>query len=229
MFTIHCQTTGVFDNLSITLHRHGLIQAGQQYGEQLVEDFVKTFVPLLIVIDAFGNLPFVISLSEGITRTERHKMINIAVVTAAVLGLAFLFLGRWILDLLGISVGAFAVAGGLILLVLSIRYILTGHIVEVIKEEMVAVVPIGTPLTVGPATITTLLLLATQFPIYLVLVSFALNIVIAWMVFMLSGWFVRVLGQGGIKAVSKVFSLLLAAIAVTMIIDGLDRLGVLDI
>jgi multiple antibiotic resistance protein len=194
-----------------------------------VEDFVKTFVPLLIVIDAFGNLPFVISLSEGITRTERHKMINIAVVTAAVLGLAFLFLGRWILDLLGISVGAFAVAGGLILLVLSIRYILTGHIVEVIKEEMVAVVPIGTPLTVGPATITTLLLLATQFPIYLVLVSFALNIVIAWMVFMLSGWFVRVLGQGGIKAVSKVFSLLLAAIAVTMIIDGLDRLGVLDI
>jgi len=195
----------------------------------LVEDFVKTFVPLLIVIDAFGNLPFVISLSEGITRTERHKMINIAVVTAAVLGLAFLFLGRWILDLLGISVGAFAVAGGLILLVLSIRYILTGHIVEVIKEEMVAVVPIGTPLTVGPATITTLLLLATQFPIYLVLVSFALNIVIAWMVFMLSGWFVRVLGQGGIKAVSKVFSLLLAAIAVTMIIDGLDRLGVLDI
>lgn len=195
----------------------------------MVEDFVKTFVPLLIVIDAFGNLPFVISLSEGITRTERHKMINIAVVTAAVLGLAFLFLGRWILDLLGISVGAFAVAGGLILLVLSIRYILTGHIVEVIKEEMVAVVPIGTPLTVGPATITTLLLLATQFPIYLVLVSFALNIVIAWMVFMLSGWFVRVLGQGGIKAVSKVFSLLLAAIAVTMIIDGLDRLGVLDI
>ena len=229
MFTIHCQTAGVFGNLSIPLRRQGLIQAGQQYGEQLVEDFVKTFVPLLIVIDAFGNLPFVISLSEGITTTERRKMINIAVVTAAVLGLAFLFLGRWILDLLGISVGAFAVAGGLILLVLSIRYILTGHIVEVIKEEMVAVVPIGTSLTVGQATITTLLLLATQFPIYLVLVSFALNIAIAWMVFMLSGWFVRVLGQGGIKAVSKVFSLLLAAIAVTMIIDGLGRLGVLDI
>ena len=195
----------------------------------MVEDFIKTFVPLLIVIDAFGNLPFVISLSEGIARTERHKMINIAVVTAAVLGLAFLFLGRWILSLLGISVGAFAVAGGLILLVLSIRYILTGHVVEVVKEEMVAVVPIGTPLTVGPATITTLMLLATQFPLYLVLVSFVLNIAIAWMVFMLSGWFVRVLGQGGIKAVSKVFSLLLAAIAVTMIIDGLGRLGVLDI
>jgi multiple antibiotic resistance protein len=194
-----------------------------------VEDFVKTFVPLFIVIDAFGNLPFVLSLSEGATRSERHRMINIAVLTAAVLGLAFLFMGKAILDVMGISVGAFAVAGGLILLVLSIRYILTGHIVEVIKEEMVAVVPIGTPLTVGPATITTLLLLATQFPLYMVLMSFALNIAVAWMFFMLSGWFVRVLGQGGIKAVSKVFSLLLAAIAVTMVIDGLDRLGVLTI
>jgi multiple antibiotic resistance protein len=130
---------------------------------------------------------------------------------------------------MGISVGAFAIAGGLILLVLSIRYILTGHIVEVIKEEMVAVVPIGTPLTVGPATIATLLLLATQFPLYMVLISFALNIVIAWAVFMMSGWFARFLGQGGLKAVSKVFSLLLAAIAVSMIIDGVDRLGIIDI
>lgn len=195
----------------------------------LWQDFVKTFVPLFIVIDAFGNLPFVISLSEDMARSERRKMINIAVITAALVGLAFLFLGRFILDVMGISVEAFAIAGGLILLVLSIRYILTGHIVEVIKEEMVAVVPIGTPLTVGPATITTLLLLATQFDLYLVLISFALNIVIAWAVFMLSGWFSRFLGQGGLKAVSKVFSLLLAAIAVTMIINGVDGLGIIDI
>jgi multiple antibiotic resistance protein len=149
--------------------------------------------------------------------------------TAAVVGLAFLFLGKFILDVMGISVGAFAIAGGLILLVLSIRYILTGHVVEVIKEEMVAVVPIGTPLTVGPATIATLLLLATQFPLYMVLISFALNIAIAWVVFIMSGWFSRFLGQGGLKAVSRVFSLLLAAIAVSMIIDGVDRLGIIDI
>lgn len=198
-------------------------------GNDWWQDFIKTFVPLFIVIDAFGNLPFVISLSEDMTKGERYKMINIAVVTAALVGLAFLFLGRFILDVMGISVGAFAIAGGLILLVLSVRYILTGQVVEIIKEEMVAVVPIGTPLTVGPATITTLLLLATQFPLYWVLVSFALNIAIAWAVFMLSGWFSRFLGQGGLKAVSKVFSLLLAAIAVTMILDGVDRLGIIDI
>jgi len=192
-----------------------------------VEQFIKTFVPLFIVIDAFGNLPFVISMSEGMARSERNRMILVAVFTAAIVGLAFLFLGRFVLNLMGISVGSFAIGGGLILLVLSIRFILTGQVVEVIKEEMVAVVPIGTPLTVGPATITALLLLATQFPLYMVLLSFALNILVAWIVFMLSNWFVSFLGQGGIKAVSKVFSLLLAAIAVSMIIDGLKRVGIL--
>jgi multiple antibiotic resistance protein len=192
-----------------------------------VEQFIKTFVPLFIVIDAFGNLPFVISMSEGMARSERNRMILVAVFTAAIVGLAFLFLGRFVLNLMGISVGSFAIGGGLILLVLSIRFILTGQVVEVIKEEMVAVVPIGTPLTVGPATITALLLLATQFPLYMVLLSFALNILVAWIVFMLSNWFVSFLGQGGIKAVSKVFSLLLAAIAVSMIIDGLRRVGIL--
>jgi multiple antibiotic resistance protein len=192
-----------------------------------VEQFIKTFVPLFIVIDAFGNLPFVISMSEGMARSERNRMILVAVFTAAIVGLAFLFLGRFVLNLMGISVGSFAIGGGLILLVLSIRFILTGQVVEVIKEEMVAVVPIGTPLTVGPATITALLLLATQFPLYMVLLSFALNILVAWIVFMMSNWFVSFLGQGGIKAVSKVFSLLLAAIAVSMIIDGLKRVGIL--
>lgn len=198
--------------------------------ESLPQQFIKTFVPLFIVIDAFGNLPFVITLSEGMPRRERNKMILVAVITAALVGLAFLFLGKVILDVMDIDLGAFAIAGGLILLILSIRYVLTGHIMDYVKEEMVAVVPIGTPLTVGPATITTLLLLVSEgFHLYIVLLSFALNILIAWLVFMLSGWFVGFLGQGGVKAISKVFSLLLAAIAVTMIIHGMEALNILDI
>ena len=191
--------------------------------------FVLTFVPLFIVIDALGNLPFVISLSEGMTKQERRKMIHFATITATVVGLVFLFFGQFILKVMGISVGAFAIAGGLILLVLSIKYMSTGRMIEAVKEEMVAVVPIGTPLTVGPATITTLLLLATQFPIYMVLLSFAMNMLITWGMFMLSSYVVRFMGQGGLKAISKVFSLLLAAIAVSMIIHGLSLAGIIDI
>ncbi len=194
-----------------------------------LESFVLTFVPLFIVIDALGNVPFVLSLSEGMSSRERHRMIHIATITAAIVGLAFLFLGRFILDVMGISVGSFAIAGGLILLVFSIKYMTTGHMVEVIKEEIVAVVPIGTPLTVGPATITTLLLLAPEFPLYLVLLSFALNILIVWVSFLLSNHIVRFMGQGGLKAVSRVFSLLLAAIAVSMVIHGLELLHILEI
>jgi len=193
------------------------------------EAFVLTFVPLFIAIDSLGNLPFVVSLSEGMSGKERHRMIHVAVVTAAVVGLVFLFFGQFILNVLNIKVGSFAIAGGLILLVLSIKYMTTGQAVELIKEEMVAVVPIGTPLTVGPAAITTLLLLATQFPLYVVLVAFILNLLVVWIVFMLSTWIVRFLGQGGLKAVSKVFSLLLAAIAVSMIVRGLSLLGILTV
>jgi len=194
-----------------------------------LNNFVLTFVPLFIVIDPLGNLPFVISLSEGMSRPERRKMIHVAIATAAVVGLVFLFFGRFILDIMDIPNGAFPIAGGIILLVLSIRYTSTGHMVEASKEEMVAVVPIGTPLTVGPATITTLLLLAAQFPVYMVLISFALNMLVTWGIFMLSGYIVRFMGQGGLKAVSKVFSLLLAVIAVSMIVQGLDLLGIINL
>jgi len=194
----------------------------------LLQSFILTFVPLFIVIDALGNLPFVISLSEGMSKQERCKMIHVATVTAAIVGLVFLFLGQLILRALDISVGSFAIAGGLILLVLSIKYMTTGKMVETIKEEMVAVVPIGTPLTVGPATITTLLLLVAQFPLYIVLISFALNMLITWGIFLSSNQIVGFMGKGGLKAISRVFSLLLAAIAVSMIIHGLELADLLS-
>ena len=193
------------------------------------ESFVLTFVPLFIVIDALGNLPFIVSLSEDMSPLERRKMIHLAVVTATLVGFAFLFFGQLILRVMDISFGSFAIAGGLILLVLSIRYMTTGRMVELIKEEMVAVVPIGTPLTVGPATITTLLLLVGQFPLYIVSISFILNLVITWVIFLLSNQIVRFIGQGGLKAVSRVFSLLLAAIAVSMIINGAQLLGMIKV
>ncbi len=194
-----------------------------------LDSFVLTFVPLFIVLDALGNLPFVISLSEGMSNHERRNLVHIAIIGATVVGLVFLFFGKLILDVLGISVGSFAIAGGLILLVLSINYMATDRLVQVSKQDTVAVVPIGTPLLVGPATITTLLLLATQFSLAMVLLSFILNMLVSWVIFLLSNHVIRFLGHGGLKAVSKVFDLLLAAIAVNMIIRGLDIVGIFKI
>jgi len=188
-----------------------------------------TFVPLFIVVDAFGNLPFVLALTEGMSQRERRRVIHIATATAAGVGLAFLFFGQLILNALGISVGSFAVAGGIILLALSIKYLLTGRMVEAIKEEMVAVVPIGTPLVAGPATITALLLLVGQFPVGVVLLSFVLNLAISWGVFMAGSRVIGFLGQGGVRAISSVFNLLLAAIAITMLLRGLSLLDIIPV
>ena len=190
-----------------------------------LQSLVLTFVPIFIAVDALGNLPFVLSLSEGMPTKEKGRLINLAILTATLVGLAFLFLGQFILSVLGISVGSFAVAGGIVLLALSIRYMTTGHFVDVVREDMVGVVPIGTPLTVGPATITTLLLLHAQFDLYLVLISFSLNMVLNWIIYSTGTHIARFLGQGGLKAISKVFSLLLAAIAVSMVTRGLGLLG----
>jgi multiple antibiotic resistance protein len=195
----------------------------------LLSALALTFVPLFIVIDAFGNLPFVLALSEGMSRRQRRRLMDIALITAAAVGLAFLFFGQLILRAMGISVGSFAIAGGLILLALSIKYILTGRMVEAIKEEMTAVVPIGTPLLAGPATITTLLLLYGQFPWYVVLISFVLNLAIAWGVFLAGNQVMGFLGQGGARAISNIFNLLLAAIAITMLLRGLSLLGIVHV
>jgi multiple antibiotic resistance protein len=192
-------------------------------------NFVLTFIPLFIVVDAFGNIPFVISASEPLERKGKIKLVNIAILTATIVGLIFLFFGQFILRTMNISVGSFAIAGGIILLVLSIKYMTTGHMISVVQKELLAVVPIGTPLTVGPATITALILLATQYPLYMVLISFALNMLIAWVIFLVSNRLSRFLGQGGIKAVSQVFNLLLAAIGVSMILRGLDFTGIVKL
>jgi multiple antibiotic resistance protein len=194
---------------------------------QFLKDFTLTFIPLFIVIDAFGLLPFLVSMGKDLTRPERRKMVHYAVLTATIVGLIFLFFGQFILNVLEIQIGHFAIAGGVILLVLSINYMITGHLVKSSKEEMVAVVPIGTPLTVGPATITTLLLLALTFPLYIVLISFALNMVVTWIIFLLAQKIAGFMGQGGLVAVSRVFSLLLAAIAVSMMMRGFEMTGIM--
>lgn len=189
--------------------------------------FILTFIPLFIVIDALGSLLFLITVSEGKPPGEPRRIARVAVVTAALVGLAFLFFGQLILRAMNISVGSFAIAGGIILLVLSINDLLTGQSVELVREELTAIVPLGTPLLAGPATITALLLLSTQYPLSIVLLSYVLNLLIAWGIFLNKDRIIGFMGQGGLKAFSNVFNLLLAAIAVSMVLRGLTLLGVI--
>ncbi len=188
----------------------------------LDDQFLRSLVPIFVAIDALGTLPIIISISEQMTKSERTRTVHLAMLTASTVGLGFLFVGKYLLEFLDISVGHFAIAGGVVLLGLSLRDLVAGKMMEMpLKEEMVAVVPIGIPLTVGPATLTTLLLLSGQYHLWIVVVAFAVNLVAAWLIFLQANLVIGFLGHGGIRAISKVASLLLAAIAVRMVIRGL--------
>jgi multiple antibiotic resistance protein len=192
---------------------------------QWLNTLIVTFIPLFVVVDPIGNLPFIISLFEK--TSQKRRTVDLAVVTATVIGFIFLFLGKLILSLMGITIGSFTIAGGIILVILSVRYMTTGHMVDMIQGEMSAIVPMGTPLIVGPATITTLLLLTSHHPIGIVLLAFTLNMLLTWLIFLAAERIARVLSNGGIRALARVLALLLAAIGVDMVIRGLYLLEIL--
>ncbi len=183
-----------------------------------------TFVPLFVAMDAVGVLPILIPLTEDMKPVERNRTVRLAVITALGLGLGFVIIGKGVFLFLGIEVSDFLIAGGLILFLLAAKDLVTGRMVDAqasVGADMVGVVPIGTPLVVGPAVLTTLLILINQYSIVIVVVSFIINLAIGWVLFTQASRVMRFLGQGGVRATSKVVSLLLAAIAIKMIRQGI--------
>ncbi|MCH7553195.1 MAG: MarC family protein [Chloroflexi bacterium] len=187
------------------------------------KEFLLAFLPLFVAIDPLGNLPIVLGVTKEMNLRQRLRVINIAIATALVLGLAFLFLGKALLRFLDIEVEHFAIAGGLVLLVVSIRELIGVGFVEMdAEQEMMAVVPIGTPLLAGPAVLASLLLLNDQYSEGVVVPAFLSNMFVAFVIFGLGNVVAGVLGKGGLRAISKVAALLLSAIAVRLIVVGID-------
>ncbi|MFH1560544.1 MAG: MarC family protein [Chloroflexota bacterium] len=187
-----------------------------------LKDFHEVFVPLLVAMDPLASVPFLLTLLEPIEVSRRTRVIHVALLTGLVLGLLFLGLGRGILLILDIQIAHFLIAGGVVLLVISLRDLLTvTPQTPLAPNELVAVVPIGTPLLVGPATISMLILLTGLYPAWLVVFGFLVNMLIAWIVFRHSQRIEAFLGEGGLQAFAKVAYLLLAAIAVKLISQGI--------
>ena len=194
---------------------------------EFAKDLVLSFIPLFVAVDALGTLPFILSLTHEMTPDEQPRVIRHAMITAFGLGLGFVAIGQGVVLVLGIEIADFLVAGGLVLLVLAIRYLVTGKWVEMqagMGKELLGVVPIGTPLVVGPAVLTTLLLLIQQYSLLVVSLAFMLNLVFAWLLFAQADRVARLLREPGLRISSQVASLLLVAIAVMMIRKGLIQI-----
>ena len=187
-----------------------------------MENFWLCFVQLFVAVDAVGTLPLFLSLTEGIDPAKRRRIVAQSVLTALIVGIGFLFLGDSVLVFLGITVNDFLVAGGILLLVISISDTLSGEKRRRrVDQDSLGAVPIGVPLIVGPAVLTTSLLMLRQYGTLATVLSLVSNILIGGLVFLGSGLIIRALGKPGTRTVSKLAALLLAAIAVHMIRRGL--------
>lgn len=187
----------------------------------MLQNFILAFVPLFFAVDAIGILPMFVSLTEDLEPRERKKVVAQSLITALGVAIGFIAFGQTIFRYLGVTVQDFMVAGGLLLLLISVSDLLSGDKVARKVGSTIGAVPIGMPLIVGPAVLTTALMLVDAHGWVATVSAIVLNIAIAGAVLMSSSTIIRLLGPSGSRVVSKVASLVLAAIAVMMIRRGL--------
>lgn len=190
-----------------------------------MKEFWLCFVPLFVAVDAIGVLPLFVSMTEGLPADRLRKVVAQSVVTAATVALAFLLFGPLLLRFMGITVADFMIAGGLLLLVIALNDLLSGgKRRRLLEQAELGAVPIGVPLITGPGVLTTCLLLVGLHGRTLTASAVVVNIALAGLIFAFSGRITRAIGLSGTRTVSKVASLLLAAIAVMLIRKGIAEI-----
>jgi multiple antibiotic resistance protein len=189
----------------------------------VVDQFLKAFIPLFVAIDPIGLAAIFLALGSGVPTDVRRKIARQAAWTGGGVALLFLLLGQSIFTALGIKVNDFQIAGGLILFILAARDLIHSAAEEPAKlADDFGVVPLGMPLIAGPASITTLILLAQTLGVIITLIALAVNLVLVVLAFAYSGKIGSLIGSTGMRAISKIISMLLAAIAVNMVRRGLE-------
>jgi len=169
---------------------------------------------LFAVIDIVGNIPIIIDLRQKVGHIQSEK----ASIIAGIIMIAFLFLGVSILNLIGIDVNSFAVAGSLILFFLALEMILG---ITLYKEDetnaiTASVFPLAFPLIAGPGSLTSILSLRAEFATINIVIAIIINILFMYIVLKTSSKIERIIGENGIKIIRKVFGVILLAISVKL-------------
>jgi multiple antibiotic resistance protein len=190
----------------------------------LARKFLECFIPLFVTIDPVGLAAIFLALGRDVPVAKRKHIANQATWTGGIVALFFLFLGRSIFIAIGIGEGDFQIAGGLILFILAGRELVQSSSQDKRSSlpDDFGVVPLGMPLIAGPATITTLLVISQSFGLTMTLLALAANLALVALSFAQSERLERMVGQTGLRAVSKIIALLLAAIAVHIVRRGFN-------
>lgn len=185
------------------------------------ENFLVAFIPIFVAIDPIGLVAIFLGLGGRVEVERRRYEGVLGLVTGLAISVGFIFLGRLIFKALGITVADFQIAGGLILLGLAVRELLDFGSRAGYAGDDFGVVPLGMPLIAGPALLTALLILVDTVGVYFTITALIVNLLLVWIGFWNADRFMRWIGRRGMGGASKLISLLLAAIAVSLIRRGL--------
>jgi len=186
----------------------------------MLRTLLLTFIPLFVAVDVVGLVVIYLGIVLPLDEAARRRLAIEATMTAGAAGVGFLLAGDAVLSFLGVTVGDFQIAGGLLLLVLSLHDLLHPELPLRQPGARPGIVPLGIPMIVGPAVLTTLLTLARTYGYAMTLLGFALNLTIVWAALRWAPLVERVLGEAGCRAITKVLQVLLAAIGVTFVRRG---------
>ena len=187
------------------------------------KEIFTAFMVLFAVIDIVGNIPIIIDLRKKVGHIQSEK----ASLIAGVIMVVFLFLGQSLLELIGIDVYSFAVAGSFILFFIALEMILgiTLYKDDDESEGITATVfPLAFPLIAGPGSLTTLLSLLAEFFIENIIIAVLCNVVVIYVVLKTSPKIERIIGANGIKIIRKIFGVILLAIAVKLFAANIQAL-----
>ncbi len=186
----------------------------------MIKKFFLAFIPIFVAIDPIGLLAVFMGLGTSASREQRKRQAFLGIFTALCVAIGFIFLGKLVFAALGITVADFQVAGGLILLGLAGRELLGLGLHDRGGSDEFGVVPLGMPLIAGPALLTALLILVDTVGLLFTLISLLVNLALVAIAFCNADQFTRWMGKQGLRGVSKIIALLLAAIAVSLIRRG---------
>jgi multiple antibiotic resistance protein len=190
-------------------------------GAPSMGQFWHAFIPLFVACDGVGLVPLFWSLAQPLSLQERQRIVTEAVVTALLVAVGFLLFSRWVFALMGLELADVLVAGGCILLVLSLRDLLFPEKALQGSASSLGVVPLGVPLLAGPAVLTMTLLVRDQYGWALTLAALAANMALVWAMLRSTEWLMRRLGLDGAQVISKIASLILAAYGVMLAREGI--------
>ena len=184
------------------------------------KEILSATMILFAVIDIMGSIPLIISLRNKVGHIQSEK----ASIVAAGIMIVFLFLGESILKYLGVDINSFAVAGAFVLFILALEMVLGVHLIKDEEPKSASIVPLAFPPIAGAGTMTTIVSIRAEFEAENIVVAILINCILVFAVLKSAAWLEKLLGEGGLNVLRKVFGVILLAIAVKLFSENAVQL-----